>query len=150
MAKKDPTINPRTARTPADSEPKYVIAYGAPKHYVSGYGICGAGDIVSLAPGVSPGKHMVEVAQADVDKVNEDPTGTEAIRLSVLARSKITAGKNDKDADRKEAKDEAALAAAAKQAEAEAKKEADALAAQKKADDEAAAKAAEDAKKNGK
>lgn len=136
---KQKNINPRTAREPSPDEQKYVIADGAPKHYVDGYGLVGPAAIVSLAPGVTPGRWMVEVSESDVAKAMESDDA--ARRLAVLAAAKIKGNRNEKDVQRKEAADEAAREAAQKEAEAEAKREADAMkkaAEQEKAEQEKA------------
>jgi len=62
----------RTARTPRDDEAQYVIIEGAPKHYVSGFGLVGPGSIVSLAAGVTPGKWLQQVNPSDAEKASVD------------------------------------------------------------------------------
>lgn len=98
-------LNPRTARTPAGGEQQYVIAQGAPQHYVDGYGLCNAGAIVTLAPGVDPGRWMVEVAPEDAEKAQASEA--DAQRLAVLAAAKIKAKANSQDVSRKQAADQA-------------------------------------------
>lgn len=134
------TLQARTARIPSDAEQKYVIAQGAPMHYVDGYGLVGAGAIVSLATGVTPGKWMVEVSPEDADKAGSSES--DATRLAVLAAAKIKARGNSGDVERKRALDKEAEAAAAADAQAAAQREADAIA--KAADAEAAARAEKD------
>lgn len=134
------TLQARTARIPGDAEQKYVIAQGAPQHYVDGYGLVGAGAIVSLAPGVTPGKWMVEVSEDDAAKAGASES--DAIRLAVLAAAKIKARGNSGDVERKRALDEQALEAKAREAKEAAQREADAIA--KAADAEAAAQAEKD------
>ena len=143
MSSKEKT-NPRTARTPADDEQKYVIADGAPLHYCDGYGLVGAGAIVSLAPGVTPGRWMVEVSPEDAAKAGESEENAQ--RLAVLAATKIKARGNADDVPRKRAADEAATERAAAEAQEAAQREADAIkkaaeadAKRKKADDDLAA-----------
>lgn len=98
------SLNPRNARTPGAGEQHYVIANGAPKHYVDGYGLVGAGAIVTLAPGVEPGRWMVEVNPEDAVKAGESES--DAQRLSVLAAAKIRANGNQDDRKRKQVADE--------------------------------------------
>ena len=143
MSSKEKT-NPRTARTPADDEQKYVIADGAPRHYCDGYGLVGAGAIVSLAPGVTPGRWMVEVSPEDAAKAGESEENAQ--RLAVLAAAKIKARGNADDVPRKRAADDAATERAAAEAQEAAQREADAIkkaadadAKRKKADDDLAA-----------
>ncbi len=120
------TFKPRTARTPQDGEPQYVIAHGAPMHYVDGYGYVGAGAIVSLALGVTPGRWMVEVAPEDAAKAlaSED----DAQRLAIVAAAKIAANKNADDEKRKKLKDAEGEAQRAEAEQARAQAEADGLA----------------------
>lgn len=98
-------LNPRTARTPAGGEQQYVLAHGAPTHYVDGYGLCNAGAIVTLAPGVTPGRWYVEVAPEDAEKAQASEA--DAQRLAVLAAAKIKAKANSEDVGRKQAADQA-------------------------------------------
>lgn len=58
--------NGRTARIPEAGEPFFVIATGAPRHYVSGYGLVGPAAIVSLPIGeeVSPWMGTITPEQA--------------------------------------------------------------------------------------
>lgn len=133
-------LNPRTARTPSGGEQHYVIAQGAPTHYVDGYGLCNASAIVTLAPGVDPGRWMVEVAPEDAEKAQASEA--DAQRLAVLAAAKIKAKANSEDVSRKQAADQAAQAQASADAQAKAQAEADAIA--KLAAADAKAKAATD------
>lgn len=133
-------MNPRTARTPAGGEQQYVIAHGAPQHYVDGYGLVGAGAIVTLAPGVTPGRWYVEVAPEDAEKAAASES--DAQRLAVLAAAKIKARGNSDDVGRKQAADKALQEQAAADAQAKAQAEADAIA--KLAESDAKAKAAAD------
>lgn len=143
-------LNPRTARTPAGGEQHYVIAHGAPKHYVDGYGLVGPGAVVTLAPGVDPGKWMVEVNPEDAAKAGE--TESDAQRLAVLAAAKIKAGGNQDDRKRKQALDETLQMQRIADEQARAQTEADGIArvaaadakAQAAADEAAAAKARAD------
>jgi len=129
------TFKPRTARTPSDTEQKYVIAHGAPKHYVDGYGLVGPGAIVSLAPGVEPGRWMVEVNPEDAAKASADES--DAQRLAVLAAAKIKVNGNSEDRTRKQQADQAAAMANALAGQEAAQREADAIAKAAKAADEA-------------
>lgn len=131
MSKKE-NMNPRTARVPAPGEQQYVIAKGAPMHYVDGYGLCGPGAIVTLAPGVTPGKWMLEVSPEDAAKAGASES--EAQRLATLAAATIKARGNEADVKRKKASDDEARKQAEKEAVEAAKREADAI---KKADDAA-------------
>lgn len=133
-------LNPRTARTPADGEQQYVIAQGAPQHYVDGYGLCNAGAIVTLAPGVTPGRWYVEVSPEDAQKAQASEADSQ--RLAVLAAAKIKAKGNSEDVNRKQAADQARQAQAAADAQAKAQDEADAIA--KLAASDAKAQAAAD------
>lgn len=132
---KEKTFNPRSARTPGEAEQKYVIAHGAPPHYVDGYGRVGPGAIVSLAPGVSPGRWMVEVSPEDAAKASADES--DAQRLAVLAAAKIKANGNSGDRTRKEQADHSANMAKALADQEAAQREADAIAKAAKAADEA-------------
>ena len=134
------SLNPRTARTPSAAEQQYVIAHGAPQHYVDGYGLVGAGAIVTLAPGVTPGRWYVEVAPEDAEKAASSES--DAQRLAVLAAAKIKANANSDYVIRKQAADQAAQAKAAADAQAKAKAESDAIA--KLAASDAKAQAAAD------
>lgn len=140
MASNQKPLNPRTARVPAESEQKYVIAHGAPQHYVNGYGLCGPGSIVSLEPGVTPGRWYVEVSPEDAEKAQASET--DAQRLAVLAAAKIQAKANDKDVERKVEADKARREQAGIEAQEAAQREADAI--KRAADAEASAKAATD------
>jgi hypothetical protein len=100
-------LNPRTERVPKDGEPQYILADGAPQHYVAGYGLCGAGAIVTLQPGVEPGKWYVEINPEDAAKAESSEVDRQ--RLAALAAAKIKAKGNQGDAARKRQLDEAAL-----------------------------------------
>lgn len=144
------SLNPRNARTPSEGEQQYVIAHGAPKHYVDGYGLVGAGAIVTLAPGVEPGKWMVEVNPEDAIKAGESES--DAQRLAVLASAKIRANGNQDDRKRKQVLDETVQLQRVAEEQARAQKEADGIArvaeadakAQAAADEASAAKARAD------
>lgn len=127
-------MNPRNARTPDGQGPFYVIAHGAPQHYVDGYSLVGPGSVVTLGPGVDPGKWMVEVSPEDAAKAGASET--DAQRLAVLAAAKIKAQANTKDVERKQAADQVAIDKAAAEAQAKAQAEADAIAKLAKADAE--------------
>lgn len=132
-------LTPRTARTPRENEQQYVIADGAPKHYVDGYGLVGSGAIVTLAPGVDPGKWYVEISPEDADKANASESDRQ--RLAVLAAAKIKVGGNAEDKTRKQQIDKAVLEQRDLELVAAAQREADAMAAtaaaQAKAQEEA-------------
>lgn len=66
-------VQTRTERTETAGK-AFVIAAGAPKHYIPGYGVVGPGDIVTLAAGCEPGKWLIHVADSDVAKVQADPS----------------------------------------------------------------------------
>lgn len=150
MSSNSKSLNPRNARTPGAGEQQYVIAHGAPKHYVDGYGLVGAGAIVTLAPGVEPGKWMVEVAPEDAEKANGSESDGQ--RLAVLAAAKIRANGNQDDRKRKQALDETLQMQRIADEQARAQTEADGIArvaaadakAQAAADEAAAAKARAD------
>lgn len=126
MTSNSKPLNPRNARTPTAGEQQYVIAHGAPKHYVDGYGLVGAGAIVTLAPGVDPGKWMVEVNPEDAAKAGE--TESDAQRLAVLAAAKIRANGNQDDRKRKQVADETANLQRIADEQARAQAEADGIA----------------------
>lgn len=128
-------MNPRTARTPSQDEQHYVIAQGAPKHYVDGYGLVGGGAIVTLATGVTPGKYMMEVAPEDAAKAQASES--DAQRLAVLAAAKIKANANSGDVKRKQAADEKSREQANAEAQRLAQAEADAIEKARKADENA-------------
>lgn len=129
MSKKE-NMNPRTARVPQPGEQQYVIAKGAPTHYVDGYGLVGAGAIVTLAPGVTPGKWMLEVSPEDAAKAGM--SDADAQRLATLAAATIKSRGNDADIKRKKAADDEARKQSEKEAVEAAKREAEAM---KRADD---------------
>ena len=67
-------VNPRTARKAySEDGVAYVVVAGAPTHYISGFGLVGPGDTVTLAAGVEPGKFLRAVNPADVVKADGDP-----------------------------------------------------------------------------
>lgn len=125
-------LQPRTARTPGENEQQYVIAHGAPVHYVDGYGRVSAGAIVTLAPGVTPGRWYVEVSPEDAQKAQASES--DAQRLAVLAAAKIQAKGNEGDRKRKEAADEAVNLQRIAEAQARAQQEAEGIARQAEAD----------------
>lgn len=67
---KHPRVDINTAK--AGTGPEYVIIEGAPRHYISGYGVAEAGDIVTLPEGCNPGKWLQPVNPKDVAKVQGD------------------------------------------------------------------------------
>lgn len=144
------SINPRNARTPGAGEQYYVIADGAPKHYVDGYGLVGSGAVVTLAPGVDPGRWYVEISPEDAAKASASES--DAQRLAVLAAAKIKAGGNQDDRKRKQALDETLQLQRIADEQARAQAEADGIArvaaadakAQAAADEASAAKARAD------
>lgn len=140
MTSNSKPLNPRNARTPSGGEQQYVIAHGAPKHYVDGYGLVGAGAIVTLAPGVDPGKWMVEVNPEDAAKAGESESDGQ--RLAVLAAAKIKANGNQDDRKRKQVADETAQLQRIADEQVRAQAEADGIARVAEAD--AKAKAASD------
>lgn len=120
-------LNPRNAREPSgDSGPFYVLAEGAPQHYVDGYGLCNAGAIVTLAPGIDPGKWYVEVAQEDAEKAMGSES--DAQRLAAMAAAKIKAGGNANDRKRKQVADETIQLQRIAEEQARAQAEADGIA----------------------
>ena len=119
-------VNPRNARNPREGEQQYVIAHGAPKHYVDGYGLVGPGAIVTLAPGVTPGRWYVEVAPEDAEKAAASES--DAQRLAVLAAARIKANGNQDDRNRKQAADESTHQQRISEEQARAQAEADGIA----------------------
>jgi hypothetical protein len=107
-------------------------------HYVDGYGRVSGGAIVTLAPGVTPGRWYVEVSPEDAQKAQSSES--DAQRLAVLAAAKIQAKGNEGDRKRKEAADEAVNLQRIAEAHVRAQQEADGIARQAEAD--ARAKAA--------
>ena len=72
--KKNQKINPRTARKAFTAEGvAYVVADGAPRHYISGFGIVGPGDVVTLDASVKPGKYLTKVTLESQDVPPADP-----------------------------------------------------------------------------
>ncbi len=140
MTSNSKPLNPRNARTPTAGEQQYVIANGAPKHYVDGYGLVGAGAVVTLAPGVDPGRWYVEISPEDAAKAAASES--DAQRLAVLAAAKIKAGGNQDDRKRKQVADETAQLQRIADEQARAQAEADGIARVAEAD--AKAKAAGD------
>lgn len=67
-----PKVKTRTEREDLDG-PAYVLIAGAPRHYIAGFGIVGAGDVVTLPPGVSPGQWLEPIAESDAVKVASNP-----------------------------------------------------------------------------
>ena len=71
-------VNVRTARKAFSAEGvAYVVAEGAPRHYISGFGIVGPGDVVTLDASVKPGDYLTKVTldgQAEPEKQPETPT----------------------------------------------------------------------------
>lgn len=118
--------NTRTARTPGDEEPKYVIANGAPPHYVDGYGLVGPGAIVTLAPGVEPGRWYMEVAPEDAAKAATDQAAAQ--RLAALAAVQVGERAREQDLSRKRAFDQLASQKQQEEAEANAQRESEAIA----------------------
>ena len=137
---KNERVQPRNARTPKHDEQPYVIADGAPTHYVDGYGLVRGGAIVTLAPGVTPGRWMVEVAPEDAAKARASES--DAQRLAVMAAAKIKARGNSADVERKREADKIAQQKAEQEAMEAAKREADAM--KKAADAEEAAQSERD------
>ena len=81
------TVKVRTERE--DQAGKvYVIAAGAPKHYIGGYGVCEAGDIVTLPAGTEPGKWLIHVNESDVQKVQADPSLAPSLAEAAAGRMK--------------------------------------------------------------
>ena len=60
--KQNKRVNVRTARKAFSAEGvAYVVAADAPRHYISGFGIVGPGDVVTLDANVKPGKYLAKV-----------------------------------------------------------------------------------------
>jgi hypothetical protein len=65
-------FNPRTARAPAAPGDLFIVAAGAPRHYITGHGVVGPGAIVALEPGTQPGDHLYPISAESAAKANED------------------------------------------------------------------------------
>lgn len=95
--KKNKRINPRTARKAYDEGGvKYVIVEGAPRHYISGFGVVGPGDVVTLPAGDKPGQHLRAVADADVAKVDADPAKAAELASAAAKANEADAAKDAK------------------------------------------------------
>ena len=69
--KQNKRVNVRTARKAFSAEGvAYVVAADAPRHYISGFGIVGPGDVVTLDANVKPGKYLAKVT---LDGQDEKP-----------------------------------------------------------------------------
>jgi hypothetical protein len=121
----------RNARTPTEAGPYYVLAEGAPKHYIDGFGLCFGGALFTLAPGVEPGIHMVEITADEYQKAS----GDESFAMQLAAVAKVKASQRRlEDLQRKRQRDQATEASRTEAQIAEA--EAAAAAMQKAADEE--------------
>lgn len=78
---------PRNARTPQSDDVNYILAAGAPAHYVSGYGRVTAGGVVSAAKGVQVSGWMVQVSADEAAKASMDESY--AAELAVKAADKV-------------------------------------------------------------
>lgn len=67
-----PKVKTRTEREDLEGRP-FVLIAGAPRHYIPGFGIVGAGDVITLPEGVLPGKWLEPIAEADAAKVASNP-----------------------------------------------------------------------------
>lgn len=63
---------PRNARTPQADEENYIVAAGAPAHYVSGYGRVTAGAVVSAPKGEEVSGWLVKVSASEAAKAGMD------------------------------------------------------------------------------
>lgn len=96
----------RTAREPSPNDTQYIIVAGAPRHYVSGYGLVGPGAFVSLAEGVKPGKYMAEVTakeKAAVDSESDDRLAESKARELAESKGEALAKAQEKPATGKKA-----------------------------------------------
>lgn len=66
-------INPRTARTPGQGEQHYIIANGAPEHYVSGYGQVRGGHVVTLPKNQEPSRWFGKISPDQAAEAQADP-----------------------------------------------------------------------------
>lgn len=67
-----PKVKTRTEREDLEGRP-FVLIAGAPRHYIAGFGIVGAGDVITLPPGVQAGRWLEPIAEADAAKVASNP-----------------------------------------------------------------------------
>jgi hypothetical protein len=122
-------VRTRTARPAGDDTGKfYVLKAGAPKHYISGFGVVGAGDVVSLPADVEPGDWLVEINKADVAKVQADPGMADVLAQKAAERAAAEAGEAGEEPAKEEPLSEAqevALASAEEAAKAAEKEAAD-------------------------
>lgn len=65
-------FNPRNARNP-DEGVAYVIATGAPRHYVSGHGLVGGGALVRQRASITPGPTMLRLSEEQYQQALADP-----------------------------------------------------------------------------
>lgn len=92
---KQERVKVRTAQ--AGVGPQYVIVAGAPQHYITGYGLVGPGDIVTLPEGCKPGRYLQAVNPADVAKVQGDEDQAAVLAERAKERADAEAAK---DADK--------------------------------------------------
>lgn len=78
---------PRNARTPQADDVNYILAAGAPAHYVSGYGRVTAGGVVSAAKGEQVSGWLVKVSADEAAKASMDESY--AAELAVKAADKV-------------------------------------------------------------
>lgn len=109
MIQKDPNtaaMNPRTSRKAslADDGPQFVVIEGAPKHYVSGFGVVGPGAIVTLAKGVKPGKFLQPVHPRDAAKASASQEDADKLAAAAADKDKEKAAAAAKPAETAAAK----------------------------------------------
>lgn len=86
-------FNPRNARNP-DEGVAYVIATGAPRHYVSGHGLVGGGALVRQRASITPGPTMLRLSEEQYQQALADPAFAKqladkaAVQMREAARDK--------------------------------------------------------------
>lgn len=65
-------FNPRNARQPDEGVP-YIIATGAPRHYISGHGLVGGGALVRQRPSITPGPMLLRLTEEEYQHALADP-----------------------------------------------------------------------------
>ncbi len=95
-------VNPRTARKAADpTGVMCVVVEGAPPHYISGFGIVGPGDVVTIPEDTKPGQYLRAVNPKDVEKVAADPAKADELAAAAAAANEKDQAKTDAKADPK-------------------------------------------------
>lgn len=68
----DKAVKTRTERDADAADVMYILAPGAPAHYVAGYGRCVGGDFVGIPPGQEPGHWYHKVSAAEYAEAQHD------------------------------------------------------------------------------